>query len=121
MMSVPRLSSRAEILMTAIMIAAARPTTTILRCVARFAVYSDEFMRRPNHCGHQRNIVFPDNAPIPTYNTRTRGNLFGRMYALGFPTLRAIGVIGEQPESISLRRTVTAFVEVAGHVAELRV
>src|SRR5262249_55687285 len=83
MMSVPRLSSRAEILMTAIMIAAARPTTTILRCVARFAVYSDEFMKTPNHCGHQRNIVFPDNAPIPTYNARTRGNILGRMYALG--------------------------------------
>src|SRR5262245_43034283 len=44
MMSVPRLSSRAEIPMTAIMIAAASPTTTILRWVVRFAVYSDQFM-----------------------------------------------------------------------------
>src|SRR5262245_47673952 len=43
-MSVPRLSSRAEIPITAIIIAAASPTTTILRWVVRFAVYSDQFM-----------------------------------------------------------------------------
>src|SRR5690242_12473191 len=44
MISVPRLSSRAEMPMTAIINAAARPTTTILRWVVRFAVYSDQFM-----------------------------------------------------------------------------
>src|SRR5260221_7071384 len=44
MMSVPRLSSRAEIPMMAIISAAASPTTTILRWVVRSAVYIDQFM-----------------------------------------------------------------------------
>src|SRR4029077_12019203 len=69
MISVPRLSSRAEMPMTAIMIAAESPTTTILRWVVRSAVYSDEFMPAPEHFERQRNIVFWDTALIPTYKT----------------------------------------------------
>src|SRR6478752_7606197 len=44
MISVPRLSSRAEMPMTAIKSAVASPTTTILTWVVRSAVYIDQFM-----------------------------------------------------------------------------
>src|ERR1035441_8110592 len=51
MISVPRLTSRAEMPMTAISSAANSPTTTILRWVVRSAVYIDQFMASPQVIG----------------------------------------------------------------------
>src|SRR6476619_8313550 len=63
--SVPRLSSRAEMPITAIRIAATSPTTTIFRWVVRSAVYKDEFMGAQDHLDRQANIVFGNNTRIP--------------------------------------------------------
>jgi hypothetical protein len=95
-MSVPRLSWRAEIPMTAIMIAAASPTTTILRWVVRFAVYSDQFMSLTksapspkDYCiSRQRTYTKVQVAAVLPYSTVARLLSTSRASLFGLPAAR---------------------------------